>query len=278
MAAVSAGPRPPRPGSVKTVTSPANPIVKAVRALHQRKARVESGLFLAEGAKLILDALEARWVPQMIVALTPGEADGAVASLAAKARSAGADVVFTGPAVLEKLARRDNPQTVLGVFEQRFVPLAALTSGTIVVLEGPRDPGNVGTIVRTADALGAAGVVLVGPSADPFGVEAVRATMGSVFHVPIARAGEAEFAAFLDRWPGAVVGTHLAATEDVRAVDGAEPQLLLMGTEQAGLTETLAARCTRLVRIPMAGQADSLNLAVATAIALHELRRRYLSL
>jgi TrmH family RNA methyltransferase len=268
--------RPPRPGSVKTLTSTANPIVKAVRALHQRKSRAESGLFLAEGAKLVLDALSVGWVPQMIVALEPAGGEGGVAALAAKVRAAGGDVVWTNGAVMEKLARRENPQTVLGVFEQRLAPLSAFTGGTVIALEAPRDPGNIGTVIRTADAAGAAGVILVGPSADPFGVETVRATMGSIFHVPLAKADHAAFGGFLDRWTGAVIGTHLSATEDIRTLRPAEPQILLMGTEQAGLTEALAARCTRLVKIPMAGQADSLNLAVATAVALYELRRPYL--
>lgn len=265
-----------RPGAVKHVTSTANPVVKAVRALHARKSRAESGLFLAEGRKLVLDALEAGWLPEMILSLEPREGSGD-AALAAKVRAAGADVVFVTPAVMEKVARRENPQTVIGVFPQRLAPLSSFRSGTVVVLEGPRDPGNVGTIVRTADAAGASGVILVGPSADPFGIEAVRATMGSIFHVPIGRAEPAEFDAFLDRWPGAVIGTHLAGTVDVRALTPSEPQLLVMGTEQSGLSDALAARCDPLVRIPMAGKADSLNLAIATALALYELRRPYLA-
>jgi TrmH family RNA methyltransferase len=262
-----------RPGSVKHITSTANPVIKAARALHQRKARAESGLFLAEGRKLILDALSVGWAPEMIIALEPKDDGGKEADLAAKVRAAGADVVFTSPAVMEKIARRDNPQTVLGIFPQRLAPLAAFTGGTVVALEGPRDPGNVGTIVRTADAAGASGVILVGPSADPFGVEAVRATMGSLFHAPVARVEADAFHAFLNGWPGAVIGTHLAATVDIRSLAPAEPQILVMGTEQAGLSDALAARCDPLVRIPMAGKADSLNLAVATALALYELRR-----
>jgi len=265
-----------RPGGVKHVTSTANPIVKAARALHQRKARADSGLFLAEGRKLVLDALEAGWVPEMIFGLEPREGTND-AVLAAKVRAAGADVVFATPSVMEKVARRENPQTVIGVFAQRLAPLSSFIGGTVVVLESPRDPGNVGTIVRTADAAGASGVILLGASADPFGIEAVRATMGSIFHVPICRAEPAAFDAFLDTWPGAVVGTHLDGTVDVRALTPAEPQLLVMGTEQSGLTDELAARCDPLVRIPMAGKADSLNLAVATALALYQLRRPYLA-
>lgn len=265
----------PRPGSVKRITSLANPLVKAVRALHQRKARSETNLFLAEGQKLVRDALEAGWPPTMVVAI---ESDGAETSaqVAAQARAAGADILFVSGPVMEKLARRDNPQTVLGVFEQRFCPLPTLQSGTVVALEGPRDPGNVGTVVRTADALGAAGVVLIGASADPFGVEAVRATMGSIFHVPLARVEADAFARWLASFPGAAIGTHLNGTADIRTLAPREPQVLLMGTEQAGLTDELASRCETLVTIAMAGRADSLNLAVATGIALYELRKPFL--
>ncbi|MEM8550980.1 MAG: RNA methyltransferase [Pseudomonadota bacterium] len=265
-----------RPGSVKRITSTANPLIKAARALHQRKARQESGLFLAEGQKLVRDAMGVGWVPHMIVALEPSGDDDPAAQLAAKVRAAGADVVFANASVMEKLARRDNPQTVIGVFEQRFADLAAMGSGTIVALEAPRDPGNVGTIVRTADAAGASGVILVGASADPFGVEAVRATMGSIFHVPIARTDEQRFVAFAKKFRGRIVGTHLSGTSDYRTLSPDEPQMLVMGTEQAGLTDGLAAACDRLIRIPMAGAADSLNLAVATGIALYELRRPFL--
>ncbi len=265
-----------RPGAVKHISSTANPIIKAARALHQRKARAESGLFLAEGHKLVVDALSVGWVPQMIVAVEPQSDADPVSQLAARVRAAGSDVIFASGAVMEKLARRDNPQTVIGVFEQRLAPLTHFNGGTVVALEAPRDPGNLGTIIRTADAAGARGVILVGNSADPFGVEAVRATMGSLFHVPLAKVSEEEFVKFLGRWRGSVVGTHLSGAIDFRTMPQEEPQMLLMGTEQSGLTDALAAHCTHLVKIPMAGKADSLNLAVATALALYELRRPYL--
>lgn len=265
-----------RAGTVKEITSTANPTIKAARALQARKARNESGLFLAEGQKLIEDALSVGWWPQMVFALQAAGSEGRQAQLAAKVRAAGSDVIFTNATVMEKLSRRDNPQTMIGVFDQRFTALNAMTGGTLVALEAPRDPGNVGTIIRTIDAVGASGLILVGPAADPFGVETVRATMGSIFHVPLARADSAQFGAFVARWQGQIIGTHLAASKDIRAIAPQEPQLLVMGTEQAGLTDELAQKCTTLTKIPMVGAADSLNLAVATALALYELRRPFL--
>jgi TrmH family RNA methyltransferase len=147
-----------------------------------------------------------------------------------------------------------------------------------VALESIRDPGNLGTIVRTADAVGAAGVILVGETVDPFSPEAVRATMGSIFAVPLARTSKPEFTGLAAGWRGTIVGTHLAATADYRAVDYTPPVLLVMGGEQAGLTPEAAKLCRTLVKIPMTGRADSLNLAVATAVMLFEIRRGALTL
>src|SRR6202012_4440573 len=129
-------------------------------------------------------------------------------------------------------SRRDNPQAVVGVFRQVFRPLAAIEPAGApcwVALHRVRDPGNLGTIVRTADAAGCGGVILVGECCDPYSVEAVRATMGSVFAVPLTKASEAEFAAWRDRWPGSVVGALLSATVDYRAADYVKPALVLMG-------------------------------------------------
>ena len=183
--------------------------------------------------------------------------------------------------MLAKISRRDNPQTVLGVFEQKLTPAAAIRpkAGDVwVALEAVRDPGNLGTIIRTADAVGAAGVILVGDTVDPFSVEAVRATMGSIFAVPLARLTKADFAALAASWRGSVVGTHLSGKTDYRQADYQTPVLLVMGGEQAGLTQDVAALCNTLVKIPMAGKADSLNLAVATAVMLFEIRRDALKL
>jgi TrmH family RNA methyltransferase len=163
------------------------------------------------------------------------------------------------------------------VFEQQWKPLPApadLTDDAVWVgLETVRDPGNLGTIVRTVDAVGASGIVLIGPCVDPYSHEAVRATMGSVFNVPLVRAGEHDGLAWVRRWRGDIVGAHLRATDDFRSVTYQPPTLLLMGSEGPGLSPELSAACTRRVRIPMSGRTDSLNLAVATALMLYEIRR-----
>jgi len=270
-----------RPGKVLTIASHANPRIKSIRALAQAKHRRETGEFIAEGLKLVTDALAKGWPVHAVIHQADAINQPAVAKAAAAARARGADILSVTPDILAKIARRDNPQTVIGILEQSLTPLAAIgpeAQSVWIALERIKDPGNLGTIVRTADAVGAAGVILVGPSVDPFSVEAVRATMGSIFHVPLARASEEEFIRFRQGWPGSVVGTHLRGDVDFRTADYRRPVLLLMGNEQAGLSEPLAASCDQLVRIPMAGEADSLNLAVATAVMLYEIRRDQLTL
>ena len=182
--------------------------------------------------------------------------------------------------MLSTISRRDNPQMVVGVFGQRWLKPEAIRAqdGDLwIALDRVRDPGNLGTIIRTADCAGAKGIILVGETTDPWSIEAVRATMGSLFHMPVARMGVEAFLQWRKGWPGMVVGTHLEGAVDYRGVDySGKPVLLLMGNEQQGLPPALAESCDRLCLIPMAGQADSLNLAVATGVMVFEIRRHAL--
>ncbi len=254
--------------TMRTITSLTNPTVKAVRALHLRKAREETGLFLVEGLKSVAEAVELGRTPRILL---HGEGARGHPLLANAAALAG-ETLAVSDAILAKISRRDNPQTVLGVFEQAFTPLTALdpvAARCWVALEAVRDPGNLGTIIRTADAAGCGGVILIGDCCDPHSVEAVRATMGSIFALPIVKAGAADFIAWRGAWPGAVVGTLLSATTDFRAAGYRDPSLILLGNEQAGLTPALAAACDVAVKIPMRGRADSLNLAVAAGIMIY---------
>jgi TrmH family RNA methyltransferase len=267
----------PRSGSFKKVTSLANPLVKEIRALQQKKRRDETGLFLAEGQKLVRDALDGGWQIDIVAYAAARAGEPAVGALAAEAKAAGGTVLEVSAPVLEKITRRENPQSVVGVFRQRFAPASGIgAAGIWIALDRVRDPGNLGTILRTADAAGVNGVALIGACCDPFGLEAVRATMGSIFHVPLAHSDEAGLIAARTRHGARLVGTHLSGTCDYREADYRQPLILLMGNEQQGLTETLAAQCDELVRIPMRGRADSLNLAVSTALMIYEALRKEL--
>jgi TrmH family RNA methyltransferase len=254
--------------SARTITSLNNPSVKAARALHLRKARDETGLFLAEGLKIITEAVDLGRAPRLLL----HSAEAADHPLLRRAAALARETVEVTPAILAKISRRDNPQTVLGVFEQAYTPLPSpqpKAARCWVALQAVRDPGNLGTIIRTADAAGCGGVILVGDCCDPYSVEAVRASMGSIFAVAIAGTSVAEFIAWRAAWPGAVVGTLLTATVDFRAADYRDPTLILMGNEQAGLPSELSDICDTLVKIPMRGRADSLNLSVATGVMIY---------
>ncbi len=258
--------------SARTVTSLNNPLVKAARALHTRKARQASGLFLAEGLKLIVEAVELGRTPTTLLYAAEAAGLPAFRRVLHATNRTGGEVVEVSQAILEKVSRRDNPQAVVAVFSQASAALSDVDPAGApawVALEGVRDPGNLGAIVRTVDAAGAGGVILIGETCDPYSVETVRATMGSIFAVPIYRASAAAFIAWRKSWPGSVVGTLLSADVDYRAARYGQPCLLLMGPEQAGLSAALAQLCDVVVKIPMRGRADSLNLAVATGVMLY---------
>jgi TrmH family RNA methyltransferase len=248
------------PGRVKEVTSPSNPVIKALRALHKKRTRDEQSLFIAEGLKLVIEGLDLGWTLRTLVFARSAVANTAVERVAARTVAAGADVLQVNEKILSAITRRDNPQTVIGVFEQRFAALESIVpvAGDVFVgIDRIRDPGNLGTILRTVDAVGANGVFLIGESTDPFASETVRATMGSIFTVPLARLTQAAFLQWRQGFSGLVAGTHLKGSVDYRSVDySGGPVMLLMGNDRA----------------------DSLNLAVATGVMLYEIRRAHLSL
>jgi TrmH family RNA methyltransferase len=271
-----------RVGQVKEVTSLANPIVKDIKALALKKFRDQQNAFMAEGLKLVIDALDLGWTIRTLVFAKSGLGNPAVEKVAARTVAAGGLVLEVNDKVIAAITRRENPQMVVGVFEQRWTALADVKpdgNDVWVALDRVRDPGNLGTVIRTVDAVGAKGVILVGDTTDPFAVETVRATMGSIFAVPVVRAGEQAFLSWRKGFAGLVAGTHLKGSVDYRSVDyRGRPVVLLMGNEQQGLPVELAETCDRLVRIPQSGRADSLNLAVATGVMLYEVRRSALSL
>ncbi len=268
------------PAQSTPITSLQNDTVKLIRSLDTRKARRETGLFVAEGAGFLGMARAAGQVPDILVA-GPGLHDPADIGIARWAEAAGARILEVSSAVLEKLAQRENPQALIGVFRQRWAEapdVGQVREGdTWIALEEVRDPGNLGSIIRTVDAVGAGGVLLVGPCCDPHARDCVHATMGSIFAVPVAAIDRDAFAALARVWPGDVAGTAVGAPEDLRTAGLREPVLLVMGREGPGMSGEIAAACCRRVAIPMSGRAQSLNLAVASALALYWIRDRHLS-
>jgi len=193
----------------------------------------------------------------------------------------GGEAIETDADILSKLSGKDNPQTVVGVFRQFDTALDKLDIASAdiwIVAQSLRDPGNLGTILRTGDAIGAGGLILVDDCVDPFSVEAVRATMGALFTQRIATARWPDFVTWLRKRSGQLVGTSLKATADYQEPAYSPPTFILVGNEAQGLPPDYEAECDLLVKIPMLGKADSLNAAIATAVigyeVLNQRRRR----
>jgi RNA methyltransferase, TrmH family len=264
----------------RQITAFSNPLVKSVRLLREKRHRRERGRFLAEGLRILTEALDAGRTPETIFFAGETAAHPLVARLVAAVEGAGGEAIETSRDILHKLSGKDNPQTVLGVYREFTVPLAAIdrTLAPIwLVAQSLRDPGNLGTILRTGDAVGAGGLILVDECVDPFSVEAVRASMGALFTQAIAAAPWSEFIQWLRAGPGQLVGLSLDTDHDYQAPRYAVPTFLLVGNEAQGLPADYAAACDLLVKMPMLGRADSLNAAVATAVMAYEVlnqRRR----
>jgi TrmH family RNA methyltransferase len=256
------------------ITSAANPLIKLLKSLHAKKGRAETGLFLAEGARLASEAAELGALPEILIVSEAALERPQVRVIVENARAMGARWAPVSEAILEQVSKRDNPQTVIGAYRQKLTPLAALQGRLFVALEGVRDPGNLGTILRTADSVGAGGVILIGPSCDPFSVEAVRASMGSIFAMPIVRASFEDLMAFKMTRSASIIGASLKGQAFQSDLAAPETTIVLMGNEQSGLPPEMENACELLVKLPMRGRADSLNLAIATAVMLYDVWRR----
>ena len=257
----------------RQITAFSNPLVKEVRALRDKKGRRRQGMFIAEGLRILTEAREAGRLPAILFHAT-GTKHPLLDALAAEVEAAHGDVIETTPDILHKLSGKENPQTVLGVYRAFDTSLESLDRSSAnlwIVAQALRDPGNLGTILRTGDAVGAGGLILVDDCVDPFSVEAVRASMGALFTQRIAAAAWDEFVPWLRSGAGELIGTSLRATQDYQEPRYGKPAFLLVGNEAQGLPETYEAECDRLVKIPMLGRADSLNAAVATAVVAYEL-------
>ena len=255
------------------ITSTANDEVKRLRALHERKFRKKTGWFLAEGVRICHEAVALGWAMHGLAFVAGRENDQQVKRLLVElVASHGKALPMTG-SLMQRISGKDNPQIVLGAFGQRWNSLStieATADQSWVALDRVRDPGNLGTIMRTADAVGAQGLILIGDCTDPYSVEAVRASMGAVFNMRIIATSEKAFLKFAIDWQGRIVGTALPAVTDYREADYSGPLIMLMGNEQSGLTKNLMDACSQLTKLPMHGRSDSLNLAVAAGVTLYE--------
>lgn len=257
----------------RQITGFSNPTVKYLRSLRDKKHRKREGKFLAEGLRLLTDARETGHLPEMLVMAAERDPHPLLDALEAEVERTGGEIVETSAEILAKITGKENPQAVAGVFAEFDTALEALdrTAAPIwLVAQALRDPGNLGTMLRTGDAVGAGGLILVDDSADPFSVEAVRASMGAIFTQRIVQARWDEFLPWLRSGPGQLVAASLRDAVPYREAAYRAPCFILVGNESRGLPEDYEAACDLRVTMPMRGRADSLNAAVAGAVLAYE--------
>jgi len=244
---------------------------KLWRSLRRRKGRDDSGLFLAEGPRLLEELLRAGASVEAVLHTAEATTGPAVRDLLQRARGAGVRVEAVDRRTLEEIADAEAPQSVLAIAPIPDWTWDDVGPGPVVLLDGVQDPGNAGGLTRTAAALGAAGVVSLDGSADPWGPKAVRASAGAVLRRPVFRADRASAVAELARrrvplWVADASGTPLS--RDAAPVDRVA---IALGSEAHGVSPELTAAAERSVAIGMSGGAESLNVAAAGAILLDRL-------
>jgi len=262
------------------ISSLSNPRVKAVVKLRQRSHRDEQGLMLIEGYREIKRALENRHIPKTLFVCRDLFQGTNEPALIEQCRAAGVEILECAEPVFRKMAYRDRPEGLLAVAPQikrRLADLALLSDPLIVVAEAIEKPGNLGTILRSADAAGAHAVIVCDRCTDINNPNVVRASIGTLFAVPVVEAGSQETLAWVRAHGIRTVAATPHATVLYTAVDLRGPTAIVLGTEQYGLSNAWLESSDIKVRIPMFGQADSLNVAAAATILLYEAVRQRLA-
>jgi TrmH family RNA methyltransferase len=258
---------------MELISSRANPKIKQVRALQQRKARQEARLFLVEGIRHVGEAVEAGATVEGIYYAPELLKSEFASELVAAQIKKGVACYATTPEVFDSLAEKENPQGILAVVRQPERGLSELDPGNFgwgVALVAPQDPGNLGAILRTVDAVGANGLILLENSVDIYNPAAVRASMGTLFWHPVVQASFTDFQVWANKNGYHVYGSSAHAENDyLQTRPYLKPRILLLGSEREGLTPTQQSLCEDVVRLPMHGRASSLNLAVAAGILLY---------
>ncbi len=259
------------------ITSRANPKIKQARALRQRNERNASGLFLVEGIHPVAEAIEAGAAVEYLC-YAPGLLTSEFArELIARESARGLACVAVSNEVFASVAEKENPTGILAVARKSNFELSNLQPETFnwgVALVSPQDPGNVGSILRSIDGAGASGLILLDGGADAYHPNAVRASMGALFWKPVVSAAFGEFVDWTKKRNYRLVGASAHAAVDYREANYARPLILLLGSEQKGLSPEQRAACDQTVRVPMEGRVSSLNLAVAAGVLLYALSEK----
>lgn len=258
-----------------TITSTANEKIKRLRALATKKHRDAEGVFIVEGIEPVQKALANGWHIKSLLFTADVKNTPSVQEIIDSRATQNAALYEVNDKVASYVTNRDNAQAVIGIFAQQYHDIESIkptANGLWLGLENIRDPGNLGTIIRTADAAGVQGILLIGNTCDAFSPEVIRATTGSFSAVPLIRASLSEFLAWRKGFAGTVIGTHLHEKSiNYQELTAPPSTLILMGSEQNGLSSDITDSCDILVKIPMRDGVESLNLAVSTGIILYKL-------
>ncbi len=262
------------------ITSKSNNNVKFIRQLQQRKEREQTGLFYIEGLRIVIEAIQQRAELQQLVVAPELLTSKLGQELVAEQQNQGVNYLEVSAEVFTSFSSKDNPQGIAALARQHWHLLdeIQLDAGLCwIALYKTQDTGNLGSILRTSDGVGSAGVILLDSTTDPYDLNSVRASMGAIFSQRLVRTSFAQFAAWKRQQSCFLVGTSDSASSDYRSTRYQHPLVLLMGSEPQGLPVEYQQLCDTMVTIPMVGRADSLNLAVATGIVLYEIfyQRRY---
>lgn len=256
------------------ITSNSNTKIVEIRKLQDSKFRKQSGLFVAEGLKAVGQAYDSHaWVKTILYSAELLVSNFGRMLVDKFATADDIEIIEVSPSVFESLARKEKPQGIAAVIQQKwaaFTDLNSVDSGLYVAIDSIQNPGNLGTILRTCDAVGAKAVILLNFSTDPYDPAAVKASMGSIFTVPLIKSTNQEFLdwAAINKLP--IIGTSDKATQSCFSYQFPSLCVVLIGSEREGLPAELLEKTTEMVSIPMEGAADSLNISVATGIILYQ--------
>ena len=252
------------------ISSPSNPLLKRIRKLRQRKHRTEQRALFAEGIAPVWQAVESGAAVEVVLTAPDLLTSEGARSLV---DSVSVPVVSLTREAFESIAERDHPSglgAIVSIPERALSDVVLGADALVVALDEVGNPGNLGTVVRTADAVGAAAVVVAGAAADPWHPGAVKASMGTVFATPVVAAGLDEVIAWARRESLSIVATSAHGRVDHWHAEYPQRCLLLFGSEATGLSDETLAAADEVVRIPQKGAASSLNLAVAAGILIYE--------
>jgi RNA methyltransferase, TrmH family len=257
---------------MELITSTSNPLIKQIRALRQKKARSESGTFLVEGIHHVGEVIAAGWEVETVIyapeLLTSQFANDLLA------RASHLKLQPVSPQVIESLADKENPQGILAVVKERATKFEDLKSvRRAVALVSPQDPGNVGTILRTMDAVEADVLFLLDGGVELHHPTVVRASMGTLFWIPVVQASFHDFIGWAGKENMNLIGTSAKASYDYRELKPDIPWVLILGNEQKGLSAEQTSVCDVTISLPMHGRVSSLNLSVAAGVLLYQFVR-----